>query len=64
MIAERGMRWQFRLHLAACALLVGAAIQPQLATVAGGGLALSALQLWVNLLAAARRFSGHGGRFS
>jgi hypothetical protein len=63
MIVERWMRWQFRLHLAACALLVGAAVQPQLVTVAGGVLALSALLLWVNLLAAARRFSSHGGRF-
>ena len=63
MIAERGMRGQFRLHLAACALLAGAAVWPQLATVAGGMLALSALLLWVNLLAAARRFSNHGGRF-
>ncbi|HEX7972214.1 MAG TPA: hypothetical protein VF501_08370 [Thiobacillus sp.] len=63
MIAERAMRGQFRLHLAACALLVAAAARPQLAMVAGGVLALSALLLWVNLLAAARRFSNHGGRF-
>jgi hypothetical protein len=34
-----------------------------LAIVAGSLLALSALLLWVNLLAAARRFSTHGGRF-
>jgi hypothetical protein len=64
MIAERWMRWQLRLHLAACTLLVAAIAQPQLAMVAGGVLTLSALLLWVNLLSATRRFSSHGGRFS
>lgn len=64
MIAERWTRWQFHLHLAACALLIGAALWPQLAIAAGGVLALSALLLWVNLLSAVRRFSRHGGRFS
>jgi hypothetical protein len=64
MIAERWTRWQFRLHLAACVLLAGAVLWPQLAVAAGSVLALSALLLWVNLLAAVRRFSRHGGRFS
>ncbi|KVW99676.1 hypothetical protein [Thiobacillus denitrificans] len=64
MIAERWTRWQFRLHLAACALLTGATLWPQLAITAGSVLALSALLLWVNLLSAVRRFSRHGGRFS
>ena len=64
MIAERRMRGQFRLHLAACGLLAGAVLWPQLAIAAGSVLALSALLLGVNLLSAARRFSGYGGRFS
>lgn len=64
MLAERWTRWQFRLHLAACALLVGATLWQQLAIAAGGVLALSALLLWLNLLSVARRFSRHGGRFS
>ncbi|MHB1213556.1 MAG: hypothetical protein ACYCY9_01085 [Thiobacillus sp.] len=64
MIAERWTRWQFRLHLAACVLLIGATLWPHLATAAGSVLALSALLLWVNLLSAVRRFSGCGGRFS
>jgi hypothetical protein len=62
MIAERWMRGQFRLHLAACALLVAATLWPQLAIAAGLSLALSALLLWTNLLSAVRRFSSHGGR--
>ncbi|MHB0982391.1 MAG: hypothetical protein ACYC02_03315, partial [Thiobacillus sp.] len=64
MLAERWTRWQFRLHLTACALLVGAILWQQLAIAAGGVLALSALLLWLNLLSVARRFSRHGGRFS
>jgi len=64
MIAERWTRWQFRLHLAACALLIGATLWPQLAIAAGSVLALSALLLWLNLLSAVRRFSRHGGSFS
>lgn len=64
MIAERWTRWQFRLHLAACALLAGASLWPQLAIAAGCVLALSALLLWINLLSAVRRFSSYGGRFS
>ncbi|MDZ7594080.1 MAG: hypothetical protein U0932_05465 [Thiobacillus sp.] len=64
MIAERWMRGQFRLHLVACVLLAAVPFWPQLATAAGSALALSALLLWVNLLAAVRRFSGDGGRFS
>jgi hypothetical protein len=64
MIAERSMRWQFRLHLAACALLAGAALRPPLAVAAGGVLALSALLLGINLLSAVRRFAARGGRFA
>jgi hypothetical protein len=64
MIAERGMRWQFRLHLVACALLLAAVLQPPLTIAAGGALGLSALLLWLNLLSAARRFSRCGGRFA
>ena len=64
MIAERGMRWQFRLHFAAVGLLAAAAWWPQLAMTAGGMLGLSALLLWVNLLSATRRFARYGGRFS
>ena len=62
MIPERWARWQLRLHLAACALLAGAALQPQLGIAAGCALGASALLLWVNLLSAVRRFSRHGGR--
>ena len=64
MIAERWTRWQLRLHLAACALLIGAILWPQLAIAAGSVLALSALLLWVNLLSAVRCFSRYGGRFA
>ncbi len=64
MIAERWMRWQFRLHFVACVLLVAAPFWPQLDIAAGSVLALSALLLWVNLLSALRRFTGHGGGFS
>jgi len=64
MIAERWTRWQFRLHLTACTLLAAAVWWPQLTWAAGGTLALSALLLWLNLLAAARRYSLHGGRFT
>jgi hypothetical protein len=63
MIAEKGMRLQFRLHLAACLLLVAAVIKPGLFAVpAGAAMALSALLLWANLLSAAWRFVRHGGR--
>jgi hypothetical protein len=64
MIADRWTRGQFHLHLAACALLIGATLWPQLAIAAGSVLALSALLLWLNLLSVVRRFSRHGGRFS
>ncbi|MDP1929550.1 MAG: hypothetical protein Q8K62_13680 [Thiobacillus sp.] len=64
MIRQDWMRWQFRLHFAACVLLAAATLWPQLAGVAGMLLALSALLLWVNLLTAVRRFVRHGGRFS
>lgn len=63
MIAERWTRWQFRLHLLACVLLVAATGWTQWAIAAGIALALSALLLWLNLLSAVRRFSSHGGRF-
>jgi hypothetical protein len=64
MIATLWMRWQFRVHLAACTLLAAALWRPQLATTAGLALALSALLLGFNLLSATRRFSRHGGRFT
>jgi len=64
MIAEPWMRWQFQLHVAACALLVAAILWPGLVIAAGGVLALSALLLWLNLLSATRRFGRHGGRFT
>jgi len=65
MIAERARRWQFRLHLGTCMLLVAATFWPALLAVpAGTTLALSALLLELNLLSAVRRFSRHGGRFS
>ncbi len=65
MIAERAKRWQFRLHLGACMLLLAAPFWPKLLAVpAGIGLALSAVLLELNLLSAVRRFSRHGGRFS
>jgi len=63
MIPERWARRQFHAHLAACGLLVGGLIWPQMVRVAGLMLALSALLLWINLLSAVRRFSRHGGRF-
>ena len=63
MMAEAGMRWQFRLHLVACALFLVAVLQPWLTVAAGGVLSLSALLLWLNLLSAVRRFSRHGGGF-
>jgi hypothetical protein len=64
MIAEPWMRWQFRFHFAACALLAAAVLWPRLTMAAGGVLALSALLLGLNLLSAARRFHRHGGRFT
>ena len=64
MIEERRMRWQFKLHLAACVLLAAATRWPQLAVAAGSVLALSALLLGMNLLTAVRRFARHGGRLS
>ncbi|NDP47601.1 MAG: hypothetical protein GZ085_04265 [Sulfuriferula multivorans] len=63
MISGRGMRWQFRLHLTANALLVTATWRPELVILAGLLLALSALLLWVNLLSAAHLFFNRGGRF-
>jgi len=64
MIAARWMRWQFRVHLAACMLLVSAPWWPPLARAAGLALTLSALLLGINLLSATRRFARHGGRFT
>lgn len=63
MITARAMRWQFNLHLAACALLVAAIRWPVAAQVAGGVWALAALLLWINLFSAVRRFAACGGRF-
>jgi hypothetical protein len=64
MIAEPATRRQFRAHLAALALLVLAVFWPRAAAPwAGLALSLSALFLSINLLAAARRFARHGGRF-
>ncbi|HQT32249.1 MAG TPA: hypothetical protein PLE48_12725 [Thiobacillus sp.] len=63
MIAGRWARMQYRLHLAACALLVAATGWPQQAWLAGGVLALSALLLEWNLLSATRRYVHHGGQF-
>jgi len=63
MIAGRWMRMQFQLHLFVCVLLIASVLWPPLAAAAGGVLALSAVLLWINLLSAARRFSGYGGRF-
>jgi hypothetical protein len=64
MISEPWVRGQFRLHLAACALLVAAVLQPRLAIAAGCALGLSALLLGLNLLSAVRLFSRHGGRLT
>ncbi len=65
MISERWMRLQFRLHLAACLLLAASAFRPASFSLAAGVvLALSALLLWINLFAAARRYARHGGRFA
>ena len=65
MIAERGKRGQFRMHVFACVLLVAAVFNPPaLALPAGITLGLSALFLWVNLLSAAWRFIRQGGRFT
>jgi hypothetical protein len=61
MIAERWMRWQFRLHLSACVLLVGVPFWPQLGIAAGSVLAVSAVLLWGNLWSALQRFTRHGG---
>jgi hypothetical protein len=64
MIAEPATRRQLRAHLAALALLVLAVFWPRAAAPwAGLALSLSALFLSINLLAAARRFARHGGRF-
>jgi len=65
MIDERWMRMQFYLHLAACLLLVAAVFSTTaFAMAAGVFLALSALLLWINLFAVARRYARHGGRFA
>lgn len=65
MIDEKNMRLQFRLHLAALALLVAAAAWPAaLHMPAGIVFALSALMLWRNLFAALRRYLQHSGRLA
>lgn len=64
MIPERDQRWHFRVHTLACLALVLAPIYPDTAGRTGGiALALSALLLGRNLLAAVRHFTRHGGRF-
>ncbi|WP_324779225.1 hypothetical protein [Thiobacillus sedimenti] len=63
MIGERWARWQFRAHLAACALLAGGLAWPALLRMGGVLLMLSALLLALNLASAVRRFARHGGRF-
>jgi hypothetical protein len=63
MIAEPSMRWQLRLHVAACVLLLAAVAWPAAAIAAGVVLAASAALLGINLVAAVRRFARHGGRF-
>lgn len=65
MIAESGMRMQYRLHLAACLLLAASAFRPAtFSMMAGVALALSAMLLWANLFAAVWRYLRHGGRFA
>jgi hypothetical protein len=65
MIAERWMRMQFYLHLAACVLFAAAVFQPRWFSIpAGVALALSALLLWANLFSAIWRFAHHGGRYT
>ncbi|MEW6133295.1 MAG: hypothetical protein AB1591_09060 [Pseudomonadota bacterium] len=65
MIDEKNLRLQFRLHLAALALLVAAVAWPAaLHMPAGIVLALSALMLWGNLSTALRRYLQHGGRLA
>ncbi len=64
MLAERPVRWQFRLHLAACILLVASLAWAPLVVFAGGALALSAGLLWLNLYRVTRLFLTHGGHLS
>jgi len=65
MIAQRWMRWHFRLHLLACALLGCATISPGLFAMPGGiATGLSAMLLWLNLVTTTRRYVSHGGRFA
>ena len=65
MIDEKRLRLQFRLHLAALALLAAAVAWPSALHVpAGIVFALSALMLWSNLSAALRHYLQHGGRLS
>ncbi|MCU0810882.1 MAG: hypothetical protein MUE59_07580 [Thiobacillaceae bacterium] len=65
MTAQRWMRWHFRLHLLACALLGCATISPGLFAMPGGiATGLSAMLLWLNLVTTTRRYVSHGGRFA
>lgn len=65
MTAQRWMRWHFRLHLLACALLGCATISPGLFAMPGGiATGLSAMLLWLNLVTTKRRYVSHGGRFA
>ena len=65
MIDQKNMRMQFRLHLAAFALLVAAVFWPNALHIpAGIVFALSALMLLGNLSTALRRYLQHGGRLA
>ena len=62
-IPEKRMRWQFRLYLTACTLLVLTTWHAEFAIAAGLTLALSAFLLGYNLLAAVFLYRQHGGEF-
>lgn len=64
MISASAMRGQFRLHVAAGLLLMGALAWPSLSWPAGVALAGSALWLAANLASAVRRFRAFGGRWA
>src|SRR5512138_1522466 len=65
MIDSKKQRNHLRLHLAACVLLLAAAIWPRLFHVpAGIALGLSALRLLANLASAVQLYLRHGGRLA
>lgn len=64
MISASAMRGQFRLHVAAGLLLMGALAWPSLSWPAGVALAGSALWLAANLASAVRRFRAFGGHWT